>query len=105
MDKYNPFERLLGNTAELRLLEIILSVPDTALTSLELSEFAEISDRRTNEIIEKYLKWNILIEPTPAEYMLNKESSIIQCFQEFNNILIDNIVIDKMMEIQNGQIR
>ncbi|MBU2565012.1 MAG: hypothetical protein KJ655_01980 [Candidatus Thermoplasmatota archaeon] len=84
-----PFEGVLGNNCELRLLEYLLSLPNFDFNITELSRVSGVSRPRTNDVVKKFLEWKIVREKMKRGnmrfYELNKESSLVDAMYYFNH--------------------
>ncbi len=91
-----PFEGLLGNSCELRMLEYLLPLEGIDFNITELGEEVGVSRVTTSKIVTKFVEWGLL-NPTRAVgittyYTLNHESPIVKSIEQFNNTLIENIL-------------
>ena len=84
-----PFEGILGNNCELRLLEYLLSLPNFDFNITELSRVSGVSRPRTNEVVKNFLEWKIIREKVKRGnmrfYELNKESPLVDAMYYFNH--------------------
>lgn len=55
-----PFEGLLGNSSELKMIEYLLPLDEIEYDITELSKGVGISILTTTEIVNKFVKWDIL---------------------------------------------
>lgn len=91
-----PFEGLLGNSCELRMLEYLLPLEGIDFNITELKEEVGVSRPTATKIATKFIKWGLL-NPTRSVgittyYSLNHESPIVKSIEQFNNTLIENII-------------
>lgn len=96
-----PFEGLLGNSSELKMIEYLLPLDEIEYDITELSKDVGISRPTTTEIVNKFVKWGILkLTRTTGNmtyYSINNESPIVKSIEQFNNTLIENILGDEML--------
>jgi hypothetical protein len=91
-----PFEGLLGNSCELRMLEYLLPLQGIDFNITELGEEVGVSRVTATKIVVKFIKWGLL-NPTRSVgnttyYTLNHESPIVKSVEQFNNTIIENIL-------------
>ncbi len=91
-----PFEGLLGNNSELRMLEYLLPLEGIEFNITELSEEVGVSRVTAARNIKKFVEWGVLNLTRTAGattyYSLNHESPIVKSIEQFNNALIENIL-------------
>lgn len=96
-----PFEGILGNSSALRILEFLLPREDLEFNIQELADQVGVSWPTAHKVIEKYLKWKILKEAqergNAMYYELNKESPFFILFEDFNNLVIENILPEEIL--------
>ena len=95
-----PFEGLLGNNCELRMLEYFLPLEGMDFNITELSEEVGVSRVTATRIAKKFVEWGILNSEKRANatyYSINQESSIVKNIEQLNNILIENILGDETL--------
>lgn len=96
-----PFEGLLGNSSELKMIEYLLPLDEIEYDITELSKGVGISRLTTTEIVNKFVKWGILkLTKTTGNmtyYSINNKSPIVESIKQFNNTLIENILGDEML--------
>lgn len=96
-----PFEGLLGNTSELRMIEYLLPLDKIEFSIGELAKDVGISKIIADRNVKKFVKWGLLIltrdTETTAYYTINNESHIVKCIEQFNNALIENILGDEQL--------
>jgi hypothetical protein len=91
-----PFEGLLGNSCELRMIEYLLPLEGIDFNITELGEEVGVSRVTATKIVTKFVEWGLL-NPTRSignttYYTLNHESPIVKSVEQFNNTLIENIL-------------
>lgn len=93
-----PFEGLLGNNCELRILEYLLPLKDLEFNIAELAEEVGVSRITATRIVKKFTEWGVLKSPRTMDnaiyYTINHESSVVKSVEQFNNALIENILGD-----------
>jgi len=98
-----PFEGLLGNNCELRMLEYLLPLDGIDFNITELAEEVGVSRVTATRIAKKFDEWGILNSKKRANaayYSINLESPIVKNIEDLNNILIETILGDeKLYEI------
>lgn len=96
-----PFEGLLGNNCELRMLEYLLPLQGIEFNITELAKEAGVSIVTTTRVVKKFAKWGVL-KPSRtignvAYYTINHESPVVKSVEQFNNVLIENILGDETL--------
>lgn len=89
--KDRPFEGLLGNTVELRVLERLIASPETEFNVAELSNMTGVHRDSASKVINKFLRWNVLVRTTKGKmdfYRLNADEPLIISINAFNDSLI-----------------
>lgn len=101
MTKLNkPFEGLLGNNCELRMLEYLLPLDGIEFNISELNKEVGVSRIATARIVKKFVKWGVLNQigtGNDARYGINKESPIIKSIEQFNNTIIEKILGNEIL--------
>ena len=93
-----PFEGLLGNNCELRMLEYLLPLEGMDFNITELAEEVGVSIDTTTRIAKKFVEWRVLNSEkraSAAYYSINPESPIVKNIEQLNNILIETILGDE----------
>lgn len=92
----SPFEGLLGNNSELRMLEYLLPLEGIEFNITELAEEVGVSRVTATRNVKKFVEWGILNLTRAAGattyYSINHESPIVKSIEQFNNVLIENII-------------
>lgn len=99
-----PFEGVLGNTCELRLLESLLPLDDMGFNVTELSEEAGVSRVTAGRVVKKFVEWGILNADNRkvTNYSLNRSSPIVRSLESLNNALIGRMLGEgEVEEIRN----
>ncbi len=91
-----PFEGLLGNNSELRMLEYLLPLEGIEFNITELAEEVGVSRVTAAQNVKKFVEWGVLNLTKTAGattyYGLNHESPIVKSIEQLNNALIENIL-------------
>ncbi|MCX9015392.1 MAG: winged helix-turn-helix domain-containing protein [Candidatus Methanoperedens sp.] len=91
-----PFEGLLGNNCELRMFEFLLPLDGVEFNITELAQEVGVSRVTATRIVKKYVDWGVLKSPRTSGnttyYSINHESPIVKSIEQFNNVLIENIL-------------
>ncbi|ABE51935.1 winged helix-turn-helix domain-containing protein [Methanococcoides burtonii] len=90
-----PFEGLLGNSCELRLLEFLLPLEGLEFNISELAEEVNISRPTLTKVVQMFSEWGLLLSSKNGNittYSINMNSSIVASIQEFNNMLIETML-------------
>lgn len=103
-----PFEGLLGNTCEMRLIEFLLPLEGISFNITELTEEAGISRVTVGKIVKKFVTWNVL-KTHPGrntEYSINNDSPIVRSINVMNNALIAEMLgEDKLQEVEDSIVK
>ncbi len=96
-----PFEGVLGNNAELRIIEYLLPLDGIEFNITELAKEVGVSKIIATRIIEKFVKWGLLNLTIKSEattyYSINSESPIVKNIEQLNNSIIENILGDETL--------
>lgn len=95
-----PFESLLGNTCELKLIEYLLPLEGLEFNITELAEEANISRATVTKVVQKFIEWDLLTISKSGKvknYSINIKSPIIASIQHFNNTLIETMLGDDVL--------
>lgn len=92
-----PFEGLLGNNCELRMLEYLLPLEGIEFNTAELAEEVRVSKVTATRVIKKFVEWGVLKSIGNAGYSINRESPVVKSVEQFNNVLIENILGDETL--------
>ncbi len=90
-----PFEGIFGDTAEARLIEHFLAMPDFTFSVNQLLEQVRMSRPTLMKKLKLFVEWGIVREVRtvrPMVFQLNADSDIIRAIELFNYALIDRIV-------------
>lgn len=98
----NPFERIFGNTCELRLLEFLLPLRGMFFNMSDFESEMGVSTCTITQIVNKFVEYDILISHYTRDkmtlYKINPESEIVQNITILNNIL----TVDFLNNLENG---
>jgi hypothetical protein len=87
-----PFEGILGNTVQLRLLENLIANGPANFNKRELGEVAGIARASTDKAIESFLEWGILKvsekHGAMTLYALDFDSALVRSMIMFNESII-----------------
>lgn len=101
-----PFEKVFGNTPELRVIEFLLPTikytDDFLYTKKELCEECYCRSKRMRKCLKRLLKFKILIK-IKKMYKLNPDSLIVNRMININVILITLMEDDKLKDFVFGQ--
>lgn len=90
-----PFEGILGNSVELRLLEHLMALPKMNFTVTELAKKAGVSRQSTSRVLKKLLRWKVLKvagqRGNMTFYALHLASPAVRSLYLFNEALIGEI--------------
>lgn len=96
-----PFEGLLGNNCELRLLEYLLPLQGIEFNIVELAKEVGVSKVTVTRVVNKFAKWGVLKSRRTIDnieyYTINHESPVVKSVEQFNNVLIENILGDETL--------
>jgi len=100
-----PFEGVLGNSSELRLLEFLLPLQDIEFNVTEISQEVEVSRVTATRIIKKFVANKILKQRRVGSityYSINVDSPIVETVKRLNIVLIESLLGDeKLYEIHD----
>jgi len=94
-----PFESLLGNNCELRIIEFLLPFEGVEFNITELAREAGVSRPTADRVIKKFVEWGFMKISTThggtTYYELNPESPFLRLFEDFNNLIIERMLDDE----------
>jgi DNA-binding transcriptional regulator GbsR (MarR family) len=97
-----PFEKIFGDTSELRVIESLLPNKNRDFNITEIAEESDISRQAAIPVVKKFLKWNLLkIDSKRGNanyYKVNEDSDFIKAFREINNNIITRILGEVEMQ-------
>lgn len=98
-----PFEKLFGDTSELRVIESLLPKRDRDFNITEIAEESDISRQAAIPVVKKFLEWNLLkIDSKRGNanyYKVNEDSDFIKAFKEINGSMIEQLLGRSQPEI------
>lgn len=104
-----PFEGILGNTKELRVLERLIASPRIEFNPTDLGRMTGVSRDSAIKTIEKLTQWNIIIFSSRKGNMdffkLNEEEPMVIALKAFNDSIIVQMfpeVVDELDQIEEG---
>jgi DNA-binding transcriptional ArsR family regulator len=105
-----PFERILGNTKELRILERLIASPNIEFNTTDLGKMTGVSRDSATKAIENLTRWNILSFTERMGnmdfYKLNSEEPMVMAIKAFNDSIIIRLfpeVSDALEEMEKEQ--
>jgi hypothetical protein len=94
-----PFEGVLGNTVELRVMERLIASPRMEFNIADLSRMVDVHRDSASKAIQKLLKWNLLIKLEHGpRFRLNEEEPMVVAMKAFN----DSIIMQMFPEVANA---
>ena len=86
-----PFEKIFGDTSELRVIESLLPYRYRDFNITDIAEESDISRQAAIPVVKKLLQWNLLkIDSKRGNvyyYKVNEDSDFIKAFREINSII------------------
>lgn len=99
-------EGLFGESPEAKLWDFLLGTA-ADFTKKELAEGAGIARATLYKVLEKFLKWEILIRTRKIGnvelYKLNEKSPLVKAIHNFNNKLIDIITEEELEKLEKEE--
>ncbi len=91
-----PFEGLLGNSCELKIIEFLMPLKEMEFNLTELAMEVNVSRPTAGRIVKKFVKWGLMkVAHTHGKtkyYALNEESGFVKVFEDLNNRLVEQIL-------------
>lgn len=91
-----PFEGLLGNGCELKLIEFLMPLKNMEFNLTELAEEVSVSRPTVDHVVKKFVKWGLMkVAHTYGKtkyYALNEDSGFVKVFEDLNNRLVEQIL-------------
>lgn len=100
MTSVKPFEGVLGNNCELRLIQFLLPLGGIDFNIMELAEEVKMSRVTAIKVVKKFVDWGLLLKRRRGNatyYSINMQSPIVASIQIFNNALIE-VMLGKQQE-------
>jgi hypothetical protein len=84
-----PFEGILGNTVELRIMERLIASPRMEFNIADLSRMVGVHRDSASKAIRKLLKWNVLVKMEHGpRFRLNEEEPMVVAMNAFNDSIM-----------------
>ena len=99
-----PFEGILGDTCELRILEFMLPLKDGVYNVHEISEIIESNTREINIAMDRFVKWGVMNKVGHHSYSINIDSTILKIINEFTLYLIGMKIEEQKESTQEKQV-
>jgi DNA-binding transcriptional ArsR family regulator len=90
-----PFEGLLGNNCELRMIEYLLPLEGIEFNLTELAEEVGVSRPSATKAVKKFVEWGLINSRSKKNltyYSINPESPIVKNILQLNNLLIEKML-------------
>jgi DNA-binding transcriptional regulator GbsR (MarR family) len=104
-----PFEGILGNTIELRIVERLIASPNATFNPTDLARMTGISRDSATKAIKKLNEWNVMSfvkrKGNMDLYMLNSDEPMVMSLKAFNDSIIMRMfpeVSDVLEELEIG---
>jgi DNA-binding transcriptional ArsR family regulator len=96
-----PFDGILGNNCELRIIQFLLPLHGIDFNISELSEEVGVSRPTVTSVLRKLLEYKIIKISRRRSgvnyYEINTDSPFIRIFENLNNLLIEEIIEDDIL--------
>ena len=95
-----PFEGLLGNSCEARVIEFLLPLGGVEFDISVLAEEMKVSQPTISRVMKKLSEWDILKtrnDGIATYYALDEDSPLVKGIIHFNNLIIEKIVGDEVL--------
>lgn len=103
-----PFEGLLGNTIELRIIEFLLPFQDLEFNITELVEESGVSKPSVIKVISKFKEWKMVRSNDlngVEHYSINPDSPYVKIIERFNTAIIEEIIEDETLYAINDHFK
>lgn len=91
-----PFEKVFGDTSELRVIQFLLPMSDYEFNISDLARGSGVSRQALNSVVRKLLKWHVLKivgkRSNANYYALDKDSGFIQALEDLDNCIIEQML-------------
>jgi predicted transcriptional regulator len=91
-----PFEKLFGDTSELRVIESLIPKKGYNFNITEIAEESDISRQAAIPVVKKFLEWELIKLDSKRGnanyYTVNEDSDFIKAFKDINKSLIKKLV-------------
>ena len=89
-----PFEGVLGTTAQLRTLELLLSMPRFEFSVSEISQKVGLSRTTAMKVVRSLSEWgmsSVLDRGRRVRYALNESDDLVSSLYAFNHAMLEKI--------------
>ncbi|MCX6676974.1 MAG: hypothetical protein NTU95_03395 [Methanothrix sp.] len=91
-----PFEKVFGDTSELRVIQFLLPMKDYEFNISDLARGSGVSRQALNSVVRKLLKWHVLKVVSKRSnanyYAFDKDSGFLGAFEDLNNYVIEQML-------------
>lgn len=91
-----PFEKVFGDTSELRLIQFLLPMKDYEFNISDLARGSGVSRQALNNVVRKLLKWHVLKVVSKHSnanyYAFDKDSGFLRAFEDLDNSIIEQML-------------
>jgi DNA-binding Lrp family transcriptional regulator len=91
-----PFEKVFGDTSELRVIQFLLPMKDYEFNISDLARGSGVSRQALNSVVRKLLKWHVLKVVSKRSnanyYAFDKDSGFLGAFEDLNNYIIEQML-------------
>ncbi|MHB8117908.1 MAG: hypothetical protein ACYDHX_04150 [Methanothrix sp.] len=91
-----PFEKVFGDTSELRVIQFLLPMRDYEFNISDLARGSGVSRQALNSVVRKLLKWRVLTVVSKRSnanyYAFDKDSGFLGAFEDLNNYIIEQML-------------
>ena len=95
-----PFEGILGDTPEMRIIEYMMALSRYSFSISELALTVNMSIRETKSIMAKFEQWNMVKKIRHNEYRINSDSKLIRAIIGLNETIIGELFSDEPRKIK-----
>ena len=98
-----PFEGLLGNNCELRLIEFLFGMEGVKFTLSSLTQWSGVSRPTVTSVVKKFVEFGLMRETRETQsskrvsYELNPDSPFLSLFEDLNNLLTERLIGDESL--------
>jgi len=93
--KERPFQGVLGNTSELRVLEHLISLPRFDFNITELARAARLSRPAADKVVKNFTEWGIVTalqkRGNMTFYKLDEGSPLVTTFLAFDDMIAERM--------------
>lgn len=91
-----PFEKIFGDTSELRVIQFLLPMKDYEFNISDLARGSGVSRQALNSVVRKLLKWRVLKVVSKRSnanyYAFDKDSGFLGAFEDLDNYIIEQML-------------